>query len=377
MCIRDSYYGSNRQLEYDFVVAPNTSPKAIQFRFDGASATSLDASGNLLLAVNGGAVTLRRPVIYQMIGEKRSPIEGGFQIDAKNRIGLRIGAYDHSKPLVIDPVLVYSTYLGGGGPAAGAGVPLAAPVDVGLSLTTDALGNAYVTGYTTSSNFPVTSGVYQSSNAAIAKFGSNAFITKLDPTGALVFSTYLGGSGPVANTVNGDTVLVASDLGVGIALDPTGNIYIGSNTLSPDFPVTQGAYQTKVAQAAPPASCAQSSTYSSLRYQPFVTKLNATGSNLLYSTYLAGSGEWEVNPGVYETDCFYAGDVMNSIAVDSAGDAYAAGAATSTDFPTTTGAFQTANAAATPAAACTGLATGTPATNGFVAKLNPAGSALS
>ena len=178
--------------------------------------------------------------------------------------------------------LVYSTYLGGNSE------------DYGTGIAVDGSGNAYVTGYTTSSNFPTTTGAYQTS------FGGgdgNAFVTKLNASGtALVYSTYLGGN--------------SSDVGYGIAVDGSGNAYVTGVTGSSNFPTTTGAYQTSLGGGYGNA---------------FVTKLNASGTALVYSTYLGGNTS----------------DYGYGIAVDGSGNAYVTGVTASSNFPTTTGAYQT------------------------------------
>ena len=196
--------------------------------------------------------------------------------------------------------LVYSTYLGG------------TSADQGNGIAVDTAGDAYVTGLTYSTDFPTTAGAYQTSPGG----GADAFVTKLNPTGtALVYSTYLGG--------------MSDDYGAGIAVDTAGNAYVTGCTESTDFPTTPGAYQTSHGGGA----------------DAFVTKLNPTGTALVYSTYLGGTND----------------DRGNGIAVDTAGDAYVTGQTTSTDFPTTAGGFQTPYGGDQDA---------------FVAKLNPTGTAL-
>jgi len=301
------YYGNQRQLEYDFVVAAGADPKPIRLQFAGAKGLRLGADGDLVVTAPGGALAFHKPAVYQLVDGQRKPVEGRFAMLAKNTVGFRLGNYDRAKPLVIDPVLVYSTYLGGN------------VSDSAMAIAVDAAGNAYVTGNTGSPDFPVTPGAFQTTlNAGLA---GDAFITKLNPSGsALVYSTYLGGIG--YNSANA------------IAVDTAGNAYVAGYTGASDFPVTPGAFQTN-----PAANSGNA----------FIAKLNPTGSALFYSTYLGGTGvNW-----------------ANAIAVDTAGNAYAAGYTGSADFPVTPGAVQTTNHAA---------ASG--GTNAFVAKLNPAGSAL-
>lgn len=216
---------------------------------------------------------------------------------------VQVGDYDRTRPLVIDPVLVYATYLGG------------SLADAGRRIAVDAAGNAYVTGATSSADFPTTAGALATTSTR-----PEAFVTKLNPAGtALLYSTYLGGSG--------------ADDGFDIAVDAAGNAYVTGITNSPDFPTTAGAFQATLAGG--------------FFGDAFVTKLNPTGSALVYSTYLGGTG---ANQG-------------RGIAVDTAGSAYVTGRTESADFPTTAGAFDT-----TPNDTAFGDA--------FVTKLNPAGSDL-
>ena len=296
------YYGNQRQLEYDFVVAPRADPQRIVLDFKGVERLEIDAHGELVMHAAGGAIRQHKPVIHQDIDGMRREIAGGYVMKSAHQVAFQVAAYDKTRPLVIDPVLSYSTYLGGSGG------------DEGWGITVDNLGNAYVTGSTSSTNFPTNLGSFQTASAG----NVDAFVTKLNATGsALVYSTYLGGSGSEGG-------------GFGIAVDSLGNAYVTGGTASTDFPVTPGAFQTALAGGS----------------DAFVTKLDATGSALLYSTYLGGSGG---EGGMFR------------IAVDSLGNAYVAGHTASTDFPVTVGAFQTAfvgNVAA------------------FVTKLNATGSAL-
>jgi hypothetical protein len=292
------YYGNQRQLEYDLLVAPHADPRRITLAFDGVRALSLDADGNLILQTAGGEIAQHKPVIYQDIDGTRQKVDGRYVLRANHSVGFDIDGYDTTEPLVIDPVLSYSTYLGGTGN------------DIGHAIAVDAAGNAYVTGVTTSTNFPGAS----TSLIQSASTGSNdVFVTKLNPSGsALVYSTYLGGS-------NGE-------IGYAIAVDGAGNAYVtgetdsGTQTLSSiPFP-TVGAFD---------------STYNG-GGDAFVTKINASGNALVYSTFLGGGG----NERGY------------GIAVDSAGSAYVTGHTSSDNassggpaggFPTV-GALQANNA---------------------------------
>jgi beta-propeller repeat-containing protein len=305
------YYGNQRQLEYDFVVAPGADPKRIALRFDGAEKLEIDANGELVLRVAQGDVRVKKPVVYQDIDGKRQEIDGRFVVRDDERVGFHLAAYDTSEPLVIDPVvLAFSTYLGGSGE------------DQGGSIAVDGAGSAYITGYTSSLDFPTTPGAVQTTRGGTS-FVGDVFVTKLDPAGsAIVYSTYLGGSD--------------YEHGNGIAVDSAGNAYVAGQTRSADFPTTAGALRTTFAGPAGDSD-------------GFVAKLDATGAVLAYSTYLAGSGS----------------DRANAIAVDAAGSAYVSGYTRSRDFPATAGAFQ-------PNYAMNAINAG----DAFVAKLNSGGSAL-
>jgi uncharacterized protein (TIGR03437 family) len=313
------YYGNQRQLEYDFVVAPGADPKLIRLHFAGAKGLRLGTDGDLVVTAAGGAIAFHKPVVYQLADGQRKAVEGSFALLARNTVGFRVGSYDRGKPLVIDPVLVYSTYLGGSSYSSQSGFG-----DDARGLAVDGSGNAYVTGYTYSADFPVTQGAFQTTFSACS-YCETAFVTKLNPSGtALVYSTYLAASGVGA-------------YGNALAVDASGNAYIGGGARA-GFPTTPGAFQT-TNRSLPGGSNA------------FVTKLNPTGSALVYSTYLGGGTS------------YLGGDSATALAVDSLGNAYIAGVTYSSDFPVTAGAFQTGNNAGG-------------ASNAFVAKLNPAGGAL-
>ncbi|HVG29617.1 MAG TPA: SBBP repeat-containing protein [Pyrinomonadaceae bacterium] len=237
------YYGNQRQLEYDFVVAPHADPRSIRIRFEGARSVSLDAEGQLLVRADGGEVVQRKPLVYQSIGGGRREVSARYTIDARREIGFALGDYDRGRPLVIDPVLSYATFLGGSGD------------EQANAVAVDANGNAYITGQTGSANFPVASPA-QGARAA----GTDAFVSKLNPAGtALVYSTYLGGGG--------------ADLGFGIAADADGNAYVTGATSSADFP------SAGVTQACPP-----------FPDDAFVTKLNPA-SAVVYSTCVGGDDQ--------------------------------------------------------------------------------------
>lgn len=295
------YYGNQHQLEQDFIVAPGADPKVITLRFQGADRLELDAQGDLVLHVGDGEVRLRKPNLYQEGDGGKRPSPGGYELKGTHQVGFEVSTYDKTKPLVIDPVLAYSTYLGGGS------------ANDGFGIAVDSSGNAYVTGYTYSTNFPTTTGAFQTA------FGGtyDAFVTKLNAAGsALIYSTYLGGN--------------QGDLGRSIAVDSYGNAYVTGTTQSTNFPTSAGAFQTAFGGGTDDA---------------FVTKLNATGTGLLYSTYLGGNDT----------------DHGGGIAVDSSGNAYVTGYTASTSFPTTAAAFQTAYGGGG---------------DSFVTKLNTAGTGL-
>jgi hypothetical protein len=280
------YYGNQRQLEYDFVVHPGTDPDIIALSFEGADELKVDAQGELVLNTGGGEIRQRKPFIYQEVNGERREVDGGYIVRNGNTVGFQLADYDASKPLVIDPVLVYSTFLGS--PA----------FDSGHGITVDASGNAYVTGQTTQltdpSTFPTTAGAFDTTHNGIF----DIFVTKLNPAGsALVYSTFIGGSD--------------IDGGSAIAVDETGNAYVTGSTSSPDFPTTAGAFDTT--HNSNPGS------------DGFVVKLNATGSALVYSTFLGGFEQ----------------DSGSGIATDSSGNAYIGGTTRSSSFPTTPGAFDT------------------------------------
>ena len=324
------FYGNQRQLEYDFVVAPGADPSRIVWRIDGARA-SVDAEGNLALSAPNGPASFKKPVLYQLDGDKKTSVEGRFAV-AGNRIRFRLGNYDHSRALIIDPVLSYASYLAGSstdhiGWTTGPG-NLAVGISQGLAV--DSAGSVYVAGDTYSIDFP-TKDPYQSAPPAKGPAGSpvgpgvwpSAFVTKFSPDGSsLIYSTYLGGNG--------------YDYIYAIAVDSGGSAYVTGQTNSANFPVTAGAYQT----VCDPNPTNQPPPYTATCYSSnvsaFVTKLNATGTGLVYSTFLGG----------------YAYDYATAIAVDSGGRAYIAGNETEYCtpnlafqgcFPTTSGAVMGGN----------------------------------
>lgn len=367
------YRGGQSKLEYDFVVAPGADPGTIAVGFGGARKLSLDSRGDLILHTAAGRIRQQRPFVYQRYGQARRRVSGRYVLEGKQRIGFRVGGYDRTRPLVIDPVLAYSTYLGGTDP------PREGIAERGQGIAVDPSGSAFVTGTTSSTDFPTTTDAFRGANAGQA----DVFVTKLRPDGSgLAYSTYLGGSG--------------MEEGTDIAVDASGAAYLTGSTGSANFPTSTGAYmqagrsEAYVAKLSPEGalaystylgggqgargagialepSCASSCTAyvtgafdigfptTSGAFQTtipdgsfggsFVTKLKADGSGLLYSTYL---GDGEVRAA--------------AIAVDSSGAAHVTGGVGG-EIATTPGAFQPAPPAQ-----------GQPST--FVTKLAPDGSRL-
>jgi hypothetical protein len=321
------YYGNQRQLEYDFVVAAGADPKPIRLQLSGVKQLRLGDDGALLITARGGSLAFHKPLVYQLVNGRRVPVAGRFTLLARSTVGFRLGAYDHARPLIIDPVLSYSTYLGGSGYSGGYG-------DEIMGIAVDAAGEVYVAGTAISTDFPVTKGSYQKTNHGNNDGYYNVFVTKMNSAGTeLVYSTYLGGSG----------TYYGGDYCDALVVDGSGSAYVAGQTFSLDFPVTPGVIQAKNHATANNGSNA------------FVTKLNAAGTKLIYSTYLGGSG-----PGGW-------GDWVRGLAVDGSGNAYVAGISFSDDFPVTKLAYQTTNK---------GAASDNMQSNGFVSKLNATGTEL-
>ncbi|HEX8285968.1 MAG TPA: FG-GAP-like repeat-containing protein [Pyrinomonadaceae bacterium] len=277
------YYGRQGRLEYDFVVAPGANPARIRLALDGARAVRVDEAGDLVITTDAGDVRQQRPFAYQESEGARTEVAARYRIDARGRVRFELGDYDRSRPLVIDPVLVYSSYLGG------------IDADQALSVAVDSAGSAYVVGVTASADFPV-GGALQPAKSGF----SDAFVMKLSPDGkSLVYATYLGGSG--------------DDLAYAVAVDAAGNAYVGGLTASGGFPTTPGSFQPSKDGVA----------------DAFVAKLNPAGTGLVYSTHIGGQGSEHVN----------------SIAVDAAGAAYVAGRTDSTHFTKAPGVTRAGSAA--------------------------------
>jgi len=382
------YYGNQGRLEFDFIVKPGGDPKKIglaiadlssaprnRAAIEDSSALRIDPDGDLVVTTQAGEVRYQKPVAYQLAAgtaERPAPearknfVEAHYVLKSKEQIAFEVASYDATQPLIIDPVLVYSTFVAGNF------------YDQANAIAVDSSGSAYITGFTFSSvpTFPITPGAYQTTcgtdavcNYTLANGGTtntDAFVTKLTADGsALVYSTYLGGS--------------YDEAGNGIAVDSQNDAFVTGYTRSPDFPVTSGAFQ-KVCGPATYInfSCqaiVQSTCGGANRVDGFVTKLNPTGSGLVYSTFLGGVGN----------------DSLNAIALNSAGEAYVVGTTDSnantpyaqnypacpalgitTDYPTTPGGFM----AAPPLVSATQPAWPGFAPNAVFSKLSTDGSSL-
>ncbi|MCH7947167.1 MAG: SBBP repeat-containing protein, partial [candidate division Zixibacteria bacterium] len=268
------YYGNGRQMEYDFIVSPGADYSKIQIRYHGAESLTLGENGELIIKVANGEIIEQPPVVYQIVEGRKVNIDCNYVISEENTFSFKVDdRYNPAHELVIDPILVYSTYLGGNAP------------EFGYGIAVDSDGAAYVAGFTSSVDFPIFN-PYQ--EIYIGNF-QDAFVTKLSSNGSsLIYSTYFGGYG--------------NDITQGIALDAAGAVYVAGYTNSQNFP-TLNAYQA-----------IHGGGYTDV----FVFKLNNAGNNLLYSTYLGGSS----------------GDWGYAISVDADGQAYVTGQTTSDDFPT-------------------------------------------
>ncbi len=268
-----AFHGTQQSLEYDFIVAAGADPHQIDVSIEGADRIELDANGDLVLHVAGEKVYHRSPVSYQEVHGAKRGVTSRYVLKGGNQVGFEVEDYDASKPLVIDPVIDYSTFFGGIGS------------DEGFAVAVDSIGNAYVTGTTYSNNFN-TFAPLQTINRG-GKF--DAFVTKINAAGSgIIYSTYLGGG--------------SEDAGRAIAADSSGNAYIAGITNSPDFN-TRNPFQP---------------TITGLAEDAFIAKINAQGSNLIFSSYLGGSNI----------------DQAFAITLDAAGDAVVAGSTASADFRT-------------------------------------------
>ncbi len=360
------YYGHQGKMEFDFVAAPGSDPSKIELEIKGADELAVDNVGNLVLKKGNSEISFQTPGIYQESAGQHIPVIGRYVVKDSTHVGFNLKHYDSTKRLVIDPVLLYSSYLGGSGDDKATGVavdsagsayvvgysssvdfPLAgtnsglAPgayhvfvakldatgfnlvyvdffggdcFDFGNGVAVDNTGSAYATGSTCSSNFPLQN-PFQSS---LSSGNEAAFLTKIAPDGAsLAYSTYLGGSRPTE--------------AIAIAVDALNQPHVAGFTYSPDFPL-QNAYQTSVA----PNGGNIWGIYG------FVTKFDATGSALVFSTYLAGNTN--VIQPCGSSPCWRAPySAVNGIALDASGNVYVAGQTNTYNFPATIGAYQTTN----------------------------------
>jgi hypothetical protein len=290
-----TYYSRGLSLEYDFALSPHADPELIRISIEGADNTGIDRTGNVVMHTVAGDIVLRKPYVFQTLSGKRRKVRGHFTVipsEGENRrtqviVTFSIAAYDHRRPLVIDPQVVYSTYLGGtgdnSGPLRGRPGDFIGGINVSDGASGVALGpdnTSYVTGAAYSTGFPVSPDGFQQSNRAGPNKASNVFIAKLDTTksgaASLIYATYLGGSGqPSATSPTGPL----GDQADGIAVDGTGHAYVAGFTYSTDFPVfpNPGAYETTNNQSAPSNG------------NGFVAELSSDGSTLVYSTYINGS----------------------------------------------------------------------------------------
>ena len=275
------YYGNQRELEYDFVVAPGADPKQIRLNFAGAEKLSIDGHGNLSLVTAHGKLAFHRPTIYQGAGSARHLVDGRFSLLSRRAIAFNVGSYDRTQSLIIDPTLTYSTYLGGSGSGGGFG-------DVSGPILIDDSNNIYVAGSTWSADFPTTAGSYDPTDPGLTDGfqTSICFVTKINAAGnALLYSTYIGGNG--SSTYAGNFYSAGGGDGVSaMAVDANGDIYLTGGTWSSDFPISSNAFQ-KANKAFP------------YGFNAFVAKLNPAGSSLLYSTYLGGSANVVTPSNVY------------------------------------------------------------------------------
>jgi uncharacterized repeat protein (TIGR01451 family) len=301
------YYGNQGQLEYDFEVAPGADPSQIALRFQGQERANLDARGNLILASGGHEVQLKAPHIYQEFGSEQRPVAGGFVLQLDGSVGFELAAYDRRRTLVIDPELTYSTFFGGSGVESCSAILTAGSPPSGCpAIAIDPSSNIYIAGSTTSADLPIVPPATPPPPAFQSMFGgvADVFVTKLNAAGsAILFSTYLGGSNV--------------DYPAGVAVDSAFNVVVAGTTASSNFPVsTSSAFQ------ATPTNGGQ---------HAFVSVLSPTGENLLYSTYLSGSGA----------------ENARGLALDPRNKIYVIGTTTSKDqpdathsFPATLGAIQ-------------------------------------
>jgi hypothetical protein len=277
-----AYHGEQSRLEFDFIVAPRSTPAPIDLAFNGAQHLATDASGNLIVSSGAGDVVLHKPVAYQRQDGTRQPVDARFVLKAANQVRFELGSYDRSRELVIDPTVTYATYLGG------------STEDDGYAIAFDSTGAAYVTGQTNSSTFPKVGGL--TPNVPGDDF--DAFVTKFLPNGSnLVYSTYVDGGSSDTGNSSGNAIAVDPSCSA-----PPCSVFVAGGTTSTTLPATAGAFHNSNAGG----------------LDAFVFELNPAGSALTSLTYLGGMGS----------------DVANGIAVDASRNVYVVGATSSSDFPT-------------------------------------------
>lgn len=397
------FHGNGSALEYDFVVQPGADASRIALEISGASAVRSMPDGALEITTAAGAIRWRKPAVYQIIDGVRHDIPGRF-LHRGRRVLFALGPYDHRQTLTIDPTLAYASYFGGSDDEASRGIavdsagnmyitgftlsnnlPVTAGAfqtafhggmgeiagdvfvakftasgtfsyvtyiggsqeDIGSAIAVDANGNAYVTGYTDSTDFPTVAGAFQTQfqgSGGSKWYGpmGDAFVLKLNPAGSsLIYSTYLGGS--------------LDDRGTAIAVDSAGNAYVGGMTVSTNFPVLNAYQSTYKGGGGSPAFCCGDPSPFMTMGDGFITKLNPGGTGLVFSTYFGGSLD----------------DTVSALAIDSIGDVYFAGSTLSTDFPILSAYQSHFGGAASPDVQPI-ITVG----DGYVAKLNPAGGLL-
>ena len=290
------YYGSQQQLEYDFNLAAGVNPETIAIQFNGAEKISINSQGQLVIQLQAGQIIQHVPIAYQMVGGIRHEIKAGYKILAAGTVTFAIGQFDRAQPLVIDPVLSYSTYFGGNSG------------DKAWAIAVNPTDNSiYLAGQTFSTQ--ISNNIPFAKNVTYTNFGGgsilgDAFVAKFDSTGTnLIYCTYLGGS--------------ADDAAYALTVDSDGHAFVAGATDSTNFPVknalSYGAFSgTNIHGVIEPT----------LKVHPldaFVTELSADGASLVYSTYLGGSS-W---------------DSAYAIAIDTVGNAFVTGSTYSSNFPVT------------------------------------------
>jgi len=372
-----AYKGSERIIKYEYKVSPGADYKDIRMSYSGVDSLKLSSSGNLLIHTPWGELKDEKPIIYQMVDGKKKRVDGAFAL-TNNTVGFTVGSYDKSIPLMIDPGLSYSTYFGGGsldqasdidvdnqgnayitGMTSASGFPLQSPFDPGYNgsedvyvtkfdpsggnlvystylggftndqgkaIETDSRGNAYITGFTFSTNFPRTPGM------PIGGGYQDAFLTKINPTGStLIYSRFLGGGN---NPLSGGN----NTIGNGIEINRDDEVFISGQTNSDIFPVTTNAYQTTL----------NKDSNIQLKSDAFLMHIDSSGNNILYATYIGGDDD----------------DISTDVAMDRNNIAYVVGnTESSINFPITSGAFRTSY--------------GTVAGEGFVTLIDPKGQGTS